>query len=237
MTGTERPQAEPIRLFKSDFLEFFSHVRPVTVLILWVPVALFFLVRSIWFASDLTAAARIVIGLAAGWFLWTFVEYVLHRFLFHFHPRTEKLKRMFFSVHGVHHAQPMCRTRLVMPPVMSIPLAIIFFGLFHLVFDVLLGRPAWFSPLFAGFVSGYIVYDMMHYTLHHSKSKNAYVVACRYQHMQHHGICPTMRFGVSIPIWDHVFGTMPKTPQKSGQKVQPPAPPTTAPNPRDTSAQ
>jgi hypothetical protein len=219
--GTERPQPEPIRLFKSNFLEFFSHVRPVTVLVLWVPVALFFLIRSIWFASELTAAARILVGLFAGWFLWTFVEYVLHRFLFHFHPKTEKLKRVFFSVHGVHHAQPLCRTRLVMPPVMSIPLAIVFFGLFHLVFDVLLGRPVWFSPLFAGFVSGYIVYDMMHYTLHHSKSKNAYVVACRYQHMQHHGTCPTMRFGVSIPIWDHVFGTMPKAPQKPRETLTP----------------
>jgi len=228
--GTEKRQIEPIRLFKSDFLEFFSHVRPITVLVLWVPVALFFLVRSIWFASESTAAARIVIGLLAGWFLWTFVEYVLHRFLFHFHPKTERLKRVFFSVHGVHHAQPLCRTRLVMPPVMSIPLAIAFFGLFHLVFDVLIDRPAWFSPLFAGFVGGYIVYDMMHYTLHHSRSKNPYVVACRYQHMQHHGTCPNMRFGVSIPIWDHVFGTMPKARDKKDTAVSAPAAPV---NPRE----
>jgi sterol desaturase/sphingolipid hydroxylase (fatty acid hydroxylase superfamily) len=93
---------------------------------------------------------------------------------------------------------------------MSIPLAVLFFGFFHLVFDLVIGRPSWFSPVFAGFVGGYIVYDMMHYTLHHSRSKNGYVLMCRYQHMQHHGTCPTMRFGVSSPVWDHVFGTMPR---------------------------
>ena len=101
-----------------------------------------------------------------------------------------------------------------MPPVMSIPLAIVFFGLYHLLFDIVLGRPAWFSPVFAGFVGGYVVYDMVHYTLHHGRSKNPYLLMCRFQHMQHHGACPAMRFGVSSPLWDYVFGTMPAARQK-----------------------
>ena len=32
---------EPIRLFKSDFLEFFTHISPIAVLIIWIPVALY----------------------------------------------------------------------------------------------------------------------------------------------------------------------------------------------------
>jgi sterol desaturase/sphingolipid hydroxylase (fatty acid hydroxylase superfamily) len=218
MPSTPRHEVEPIRLFKSDFLEFFSHVRPVTVLVLWSPVALYFLVLSFWTAAGYAGAAQTAGRVLIGWFLWTLVEYLLHRFLFHYHPRTERFKRVFFLAHGVHHAQPLCRTRLVMPPVMSIPLAVIFFGLFHLTFDVVLGRPQWFAPVFAGFVVGYIVYDMMHYTLHHARARNAYILMCRRQHMQHHGTCPGMRFGVSSPMWDYVFGTMPKTVVQKGQE-------------------
>ena len=37
---------EPIRLFKSDFLEFFSHVHPAAVLVVWVPLTGLFLYLS-----------------------------------------------------------------------------------------------------------------------------------------------------------------------------------------------
>jgi len=214
MHSKPRHDVQPIRLFKSDFLEFFSHVRPATVLALWSPVALYFLYISARNTGGYVGVARAVGLVFSGWFTWTLVEYLLHRFFFHFHPKTEKLKRLFFLAHGVHHAQPLCRTRLVMPPTISIPVGVVFFGLFHLIVDVMLGRPQWFSPVFAGFVIGYIVYDMMHYTLHHAYARNAYVLMCRRQHMQHHGICPNMRFGVSVPVWDYVFGTMPKPKRK-----------------------
>jgi sterol desaturase/sphingolipid hydroxylase (fatty acid hydroxylase superfamily) len=212
--ATGRQDREPIRLFKSDFLEAFSHVTPLTVLIVWVPVTLYFIFGSVLRARADHAWHRVVLGLAAGWFVWTFAEYVLHRFLFHYHPATERFKRLFFMMHGVHHAQPLCKTRLVMPPVVSIPLALAFYGLFHLVVGSALRQPAWFDPVFAGFLGGYIAYDMMHYTLHHSRTKNAYVALCRRQHMQHHAVCPNMRFGVSSPLWDYVFGTMPKAAPK-----------------------
>ena len=214
MPSTPRYGVEPIRLFKSDFLEFFSHVKPVTVLVIWTPVVLYYLAVSVWNVDGYGSVALVAGWVASGWFIWTLVEYLLHRFVFHFHPRTERLKKIFFLTHGVHHAQPLCRTRLVMPPAMSIPIGIIFFSLFHLLFDVVLIRPQWFAPVFAGFVIGYIVYDMMHYTLHHARAKSAYILMCRRQHMQHHGTCPTMRFGVSSPVWDYVFGTMPKSPSQ-----------------------
>jgi sterol desaturase/sphingolipid hydroxylase (fatty acid hydroxylase superfamily) len=31
----------------------------------------------------------------------------------------------------------------------------------------------------------------------------------RQQHMHHHFKTPNKRFGVSSPLWDYVFGTMP----------------------------
>jgi sterol desaturase/sphingolipid hydroxylase (fatty acid hydroxylase superfamily) len=208
--SSSSPSDPPIRLFRSDFLEFFSHISPITVAVIWSPVVIFFLARSILQHVPGTSGWYIPLGVAIGWFLWTFVEYTLHRFLFHYHPRTERLKRYFFLMHGVHHAQPMCRTRLVMPPVISVPLALVFYGLLHAVVVQLLAVPRWFDPLLAGFVGGYLVYDIMHYNIHHSKVKRGPFFRIRKHHLRHHGRCDFLRFGVTFSLWDRVFGTMPQ---------------------------
>jgi sterol desaturase/sphingolipid hydroxylase (fatty acid hydroxylase superfamily) len=199
----------PIRLFRSDFLEFFSHISPVTVAILWTPVVAYFigaaalrLGRDGWFI--------VPAGVFLGWFVWTFVEYTMHRFIFHYHPKTERLKRVFFVMHGVHHAQPMCKTRLVMPPAISVPVALVFYGLFQLITVRLIGAPQWFYPVFGGFIGGYLIYDMMHYSIHHSSVRSGIFFAIRVHHLRHHGACSFMRFGVTFSLWDHVFGTIPK---------------------------
>ena len=48
-------------------------------------------------------------------------------------------KMLHFIMHGVHHDYPNDATRLVMPPIISVPLAIVF----YLVFILTLGR---FAP-------------------------------------------------------------------------------------------
>ena len=204
-------QKEPIRLFKSDFLEFFSHISPQVVLVVWIPITIAALIAGVLqFRLYGFAWWLFPILLFAGWFIWTFIEYTLHRFIFHYHPRTERLKQIFFTFHGVHHAQPMCKTRLVMPPVISIPVGIVVLGFYYLICATLLRVPAFIPPLFAGTTFGYIIYDMVHYILHHNTIKTGYLAMCRRQHMRHHVTCPNMRFGVTLPLWDWVFGTMPK---------------------------
>jgi sterol desaturase/sphingolipid hydroxylase (fatty acid hydroxylase superfamily) len=208
MEAMEREQ--PIRLFKSDFLEFFSHISPLTVAILWTPVVIFFLILSIRTLPSGNVGWIIPVGFILGWFGWTFMEYALHRFLFHYHPRTEKFKRLFFIVHGIHHAQPMCKTRLVMPPALSVPMAFVFYGLFSVLMVNVLGAKIWFYPIFAGIIGGYLVYDLTHYQIHHSKIKKGLFFKIRTHHLRHHGKCDFLRFGVTFPFWDYIFGTMPK---------------------------
>jgi len=198
---------EPIRLFKSDFLEFFSHISPITVLVIWAPVVGYFVYRSI--ALERSSALMIVMGILLGLFLWTFAEYTLHRFLFHFKPRTPGQERLSFLMHGVHHAQPRDKTRLVMPPAVSIPLALVFYGLFFVIFSYVLMIPEGVSPVFAGFILGYIAYDMIHYGTHHFPIKKGYFRMVRRNHMHHHFQTPEKRFGVSNPLWDYIFSTMP----------------------------
>lgn len=203
-------QEEPIRLFKSDLLEFFSHISPVTVALVWAPVVVFFLWLAIGRASRAAEYAIIPIAFLLGWFIWTFFEYVIHRFIFHHHPKTERLKRFFFMMHGVHHAQPMCQTRLVMPPALSVPMALAFYSLYFLIVVVFIGARAWMAPLFAGSVFGYLIYDLMHYSIHHSNVKSGIFFRIRIHHLRHHGACSFRRFGVTFSLWDRVFGTLPQ---------------------------
>ena len=202
---------EPVRLFRSNFLEFFTHISPVVVLIIWVPAVVFF----VWRSADqvaLPAGAswlQIPVAVLLGVFIWTLTEYVVHRFVFHYHARTPGLQKIFFMFHGVHHHQPQCKTRLVMPPAVSIPMAVLFYGIFYLAVGQLLGAPSWVPALFAGFILGYLVYDMIHYATHHFPMRSGYLRYLKRYHMQHHFKTPERRFGVSSPLWDKVFGTMP----------------------------
>lgn len=202
-----KPSEEPIRLFKSDFLEFFTHISPITVLIIWLPVIGYFIFRTIVAQTDTWMFLILLIFL--GLFFWTIAEYLLHRFLFHFPAKSDWQKRLAFLFHGIHHQQPKIKTRLVMPPAVSIPLAGLFFGLFYLLFSVILSVPSWLAPVFAGFILGYVLYDMTHYSTHHISMKKGYFRQVRVHHMHHHFQTPEQRFGVTSPIWDYVFGTMP----------------------------
>lgn len=202
-----RSSEDPIRLFDSDILEFFTHVSPVTILVIWLPVVVYFIFLGI--SGNQGMIFVLPVGVLLGLFLWTLAEYILHRFLFHFPARTDWQKRLSFLFHGIHHEQPKVKTRLVMPPAVSIPLAAIFYGLFFVVFNLVLNMPNWISPVFAGFILGYVFYDMTHYATHHTPMRKGYLRMVRQQHMHHHFKTPNQRFGVTSPLWDLVFGTLP----------------------------
>jgi len=198
---------EPIRLFQSDALEFFTHIHPAVVAAIYGPAVLLFAYRALATRGERTAwyvPAAFVVGLA----VWTLAEYTLHRFLFHFPPRSPRQERISFLMHGVHHAQPRSKTRLVMPPAVSIPLAALHYGLFALLLG-LGGVGHWLAPLYSGFLAGYLAYDMTHYALHHAAARGGYLARVRAHHMRHHGQTPNQRFGVTSPFWDRVFGTLP----------------------------
>lgn len=199
----------PIRLFKSNFMEFFSHISPVTVTVLWLPVSIYFLVRGFMKAPAGEFPLHILLGFLLGLVVWSLSEYLLHRFVFHFQAKSERGQRITYLFHGIHHHQPQCKTRLVMPPIVAIPLAAVFFGLFYLVIVVLIKTPLWFDPVFSAFILGYLIYDLTHYATHHFPMRSGYAKFIKRYHMQHHYKTPDQRYGVSSPIWDYVFRTRP----------------------------
>ena len=199
----------PIRLFKSSLLEFFTHIHPAVVVIIWLPVAVFFLGRAIIGLGASISWVVIPGAFVLGVFLWTLAEYLVHRFVFHYDPKGERMQKFFFLFHGVHHAQPQLKTRLVMPPVLSIPMAIVFYGLFSLCFGTLLAMPYLIAPTFSGFILGYLTYDLLHYATHHWPMRAGYLKFLKRYHMTHHFKNPNAYYGVSSPLWDMVFKTRP----------------------------
>jgi sterol desaturase/sphingolipid hydroxylase (fatty acid hydroxylase superfamily) len=191
---------ETVRMFKSDFFEALSKIHFTVPLYIFLPVIGYFLYKSIaeFSLSFLTIFSFIVLGII----VWTFTEYTLHRFIFHFNPKSKIGLQIHFIFHGVHHDYPNDSKRLVMPPSVSIPLA----SLFYFLFKAIIGN-MFVAPFFVGFIFGYLCYDMTHYAVHHFNMHNKFWLAIKNHHMKHHYQDASKGFGVSSPVWDEVYGT------------------------------
>jgi len=197
---TEVLKASP-PMFESRWLDACSRVHPSVPVILFAPAIAILMTLGI----ERVGAVGAVAWALGGYVFWTLTEYWMHRIVFHFEPEDGIGARLHWIIHGVHHDHPNDRMRLVMPPSVSVPLAIAFYVLFLLV----LGGTV--APAFgAGFLVGYLIYDMTHYHVHHHTPRTRAGRRLREAHMRHHFQDDTRGFGVSAPWWDHIFGTAPK---------------------------
>lgn len=199
---------ESIRLFKNPVLEFFSHIHPATPVLVYVPVIAYFG----WQGFIFTELQWLIVFFIVGVLCWTLMEYSLHRFVFHYEPKTPFGKYLLFLSHGIHHDYPRDSTRLVMPLLVSVPLAIITYVLFNVMFG------EYHYAAFSGIVFGYVCYDTIHYAVHHFQMKGRIGSFLKTYHLKHHYSDDQSGYGVSNPLWDYIFGTMPK-PVKPSEKV------------------
>jgi sterol desaturase/sphingolipid hydroxylase (fatty acid hydroxylase superfamily) len=179
-------------------LDVVTRCRPVVPALIFAPAIV--LLSAI--ALDRIPFWRFAIAFAGAYAFWTFTEYWIHRAIFHLEPRSRIGGRLHWMIHGVHHDHPSDPMRLVMPPIVTIPLGLLFLGAFLGIFGVAYG-----SAVAAGFFFGYLLYDMTHYTLHHRKPKGRLGRWLYELHMRHHFEDDERCFGVSAPWWDTVFGT------------------------------
>jgi sterol desaturase/sphingolipid hydroxylase (fatty acid hydroxylase superfamily) len=185
-------------MFESRWLDALSRVHPAVPIVIFGPVIG---VLTAWglVKTSLPAMIGLVVG---GYLFWTLFEYWLHRIVFHFEPADGIGSRLHWIIHGVHHDHPNDPLRLVMPPAVSVPLGLIVFGALYLIFG-----PQYAPGIAAGFFAGYLVYDMTHYYLHHSRARGRLGRILRERHMRHHFQDETRGFGISAPYWDDVFRT------------------------------
>ena len=198
-----QPSEDSIRVFRNDFLESLTHCHPIVPLLFWSPVVLVLLWRAVVIQGLAPGQLALVAGAAL--LTWTFAEYVLHRFVFHYPARSTAGRWLVFLFHGIHHDAPRDKTRLVMPPAGGV----LIMGVLWLLFALVIPQP-WLDPFVAFFIVGYLIYDYIHYATHHFPMRNPVARYLKRYHMQHHFSSEGGRYGVSSPLWDLVFRTKPR---------------------------
>jgi sterol desaturase/sphingolipid hydroxylase (fatty acid hydroxylase superfamily) len=209
----ENRKTEAVQVFTSSFIErAFATSHPVLPVVWFGPFIVYGLVVP--FTNASVGLARGLGLYAAGVLVWTLVEYVLHRFVFHLKPSGDYGSKMrIFMMHGYHHQFPNDRMRLVAPPIMSWPVAVVFV----LAYRALLGPNLWWT-IFGGTCLGYLAYDWIHYYTHHFRPTTALGKFLRRNHMLHHFNNPEANHGISSPLWDFAFGTFQG--QSSGREAR-----------------
>jgi 4-hydroxysphinganine ceramide fatty acyl 2-hydroxylase len=190
------------RMFANPVLEKISRTH------ISLPIAMFlgFGAYSLYWGISTTeigvlSAVLLIIG---GFLAFTLVEYIMHRYLYHMEPDSKFKDKLQYSVHGVHHDYPKDKDRLAMPPFISAMYAVIL----YFVFNFIMGEYTfYFLP---GFLMGYAAYLGVHYIVHAFQPPKNFLKVLWVNHAIHHYKDPDVAFGVSTPIWDYVFGTMPK---------------------------
>ncbi len=210
MKNAEKLKAheESVKLFQNKFLDNLTKTH------IAIPIALFVLYAVgliIYTKMETSLGNWEIVGLFfAGLLLFTFTEYWMHRKLYHIPVTNKTRERLQFIMHGAHHNAPKDKQRLAMPPALSIAIGTVLLLLFKLV----LNQYA-FSVL-AGFMIGYASYLFVHYIVHIFRPPSNIFKALWTNHAIHHYQDDTAMFGVSSPLWDYVFQTLPR--KKSGKK-------------------
>lgn len=198
-------QKEPPRFFESDIAEFFTRTAWWVIPAVWGPLVIYLAVLAHKGGLWLSTAPFVM---AIGAFIWTFIEYLLHRYVFHMKTTGKWSCTAHYFLHGFHHKHPMDGTRLVFPPAVTGILVIIIWYLTEPLV-LLLGRPVKLS-LFSGGLLMYIAYDLTHYFLHFGTPHNELARSLKRSHLNHHFRNEHYSFGVTSHFWDTVFDTAPQ---------------------------
>ncbi|KAL0124264.1 hypothetical protein PUN28_006250 [Cardiocondyla obscurior] len=202
------PVNRPIRYFQSEILEILS-VTPWYVLpIVWIPVFMYFLYMGYMlnFSTNIvTTVQNILPPFVLGLFIWTVLEYFVHRKIFHFKPphNSKFLITMHFMFHGSHHKAPLDGRRLVFPPTLSLFVALVVWQIYKSIFPLTI-----VYLVAAGTVIGYLSYDLIHYYLHNGAPlAGSYLYTMKRRHNYHHFVHHEQGFGVTTELWDRILKT------------------------------
>ncbi|KQM21991.1 sterol desaturase family protein [Novosphingobium sp. Leaf2] len=186
-----------IRLFKSERLERLTLISPRLFAVVWAVLLPLFLL-----AAWGTATPFWAVGLLAGGLLfWSVFEYVMHRFLFHLDSDQRVIKWLVFLIHGNHHDNPNDPMRGMMPLGVSLPVA----ALVWAACVALIGAPG--TWLFLGWISGYVLYDGLHFACHQWPMRGRLGSALKRHHMRHHYVDDGGNFAITAIFWDRVLGS------------------------------
>jgi len=205
-------QNESQPLFENKWLERMTRTH------IAVPVSIFFLyaIGLVYYTKVATDLAnwQVLLLFFGGWLVFTFAEYKVHKGLYHMHPKTDNRKKIAYTMHGIHHDYPKDKNRLAMPPVLSVLVGTILLLILEFFLDI------YSFSFLAGFLTGYAFYLLVHYSVHIFRAPNNFLKVLWTNHAIHHYSDDTVLFGVSSPLWDHIFGTLPQKKSRRGVEVK-----------------
>jgi sterol desaturase/sphingolipid hydroxylase (fatty acid hydroxylase superfamily) len=147
--------------------------------------------------SLLVAALCIGIGMN----LWFLAEYLLHRFAMH-HLHGRGIMSREHLEHHVHSSWSFDVTHLMSWTGVAVVGGLVWFPIGWAVAGTAVG-----ILLAVGWALGYAFYEFQHARCHLAPPRGSYGRWVRRHHFQHHFGAPMSNHGVSIPVWDQVFGT------------------------------
>jgi len=197
MNGSHQRNPGRIRLFQNAFLERLTVISAIGFMALWAVLLPLIALAGMNSAPTLWALPLAVLGVV----LWTVTEYALHRFVFHFEPRSALLKQVIFVIHGNHHADSNDPLRNLMPPIVSLPVCGAIWALSIWIFGP---SGTWFL---LGFMLGYVTYDLVHYACHQLPMKGRIARVLKTHHMRHHHLRARGNYAITGMIWDRIFAT------------------------------
>ena len=162
--------------------------------------------------SEALSLSTSLLLLASGLLTWGLLEYVLHRFAFHYDAQSEFGKKLVYAVHLSHHDDPGATDRIFSSLKISAPLATAYL----LLARIATGSWRAASFLFTGLLVGYFYYEWLHFRAHHRKARRGLLRYLRKYHLLHHYQTPELRFGVTSPLFDMIFGTF----RPAGRRVR-----------------
>ena len=183
-----------LRLFENRWLEKLTVISVGWFMTIW-SIGLIWLGVSAWGTVPLVTIPPLIV---CGWFLFTGLEYVAHRFLFHLKPKTDLMAKVVFVMHGNHHMQPMDKLRSLMPPIVSLPIGYAVASILSLAFGV------WSAWMLFGFVLGYVAYEL---TQNASPMRGAWAKRFKRHHLLHHFMSEDGNYAVTGLFWDTLMGT------------------------------
>ena len=200
--ATVRPKHKgSAQLFQNPVLERLSHTHialPVSIFAATGVLSMYYGLTH-GFMSGVSALGLFLVGLLA----FTFVEYLVHRYVYHIPATSPGRAKFQYTMHGVHHEYPKDKTRLAMPPIVTVFVASLLFFIFRFTFG------SYAFGLLAGFTFGYAMYLFVHYAIHAYSPPKNFLKVWWTHHSQHHYRQDEVAFGVSSTLWDHIVGTMP----------------------------
>ena len=146
---------------------------------------------------------------------WGLIEYGLHRFVFHFEALSEKGRRFVYAMHLSHHANPKTMDDLFTSLRLSLPIALSY----CLLAWALMRSWQAMVYLFMGLMAGYFTYEFLHYQAHHRAPRLRVFRYLKKYHLLHHHKTPDLRFGVTSPVFDYVFGTFQSTHRNRSKSI------------------